>query len=201
MNDPRIRPLDVPDLSDDQLGALLRQAFEFPATPDLVSGVAAILEAKGSGRGRRWSWPRLSRGVALALLGIFIAGAVVVAAILGVPGIRILTIERVDRPSPAITAPESSVQPSSIEAVPAGASPVTSGPSVTGPSVGQDPRSLLRHPSAEVRLRAVTSIGSAVPPAEATRLLSDVLRSDPDSRVRAAAATALTGLFGRSDTA
>jgi polysaccharide biosynthesis protein PelF len=103
--------------------------------------------------------------------------------------------------SPAITAPESTVQPSSIEAVPAGAAPVTSGPSVTGPSLGQDPRSLLRHPSAEVRLQAVSSIGSAVPPAEATRLLSDVLRSDPDSRVRAAAATALTGLFGQSGTA
>jgi hypothetical protein len=99
-------------------------------------------------------------------------------------------VESAEPHSPAITAPESTVEPSAVEAVPTG------GPALT--SVEQDPRSMLRHPSAEMRLQAVQRIGSAVPPAEATRLLSETLRSDPDARVRAAAATALTGLFGSS---
>jgi hypothetical protein len=55
--------------------------------------------------GRRWTWPRLSRGVVLALLALLVAGAVAGAAILGVPGIRILFTEQLERPEPAFTAP------------------------------------------------------------------------------------------------
>lgn len=103
-------------------------------------------------------------------------------------------VESAEPHSPEITAPESSVEPSAVEAVP------TSTPSA-GPSASvtqQDPRSMLRHPNAESRIQAVGQIGQAVPPQEATRLLSDVLRTDPDPRVRAAAASALTSLFGQS---
>ncbi len=101
-------------------------------------------------------------------------------------------VESAEPHSPAITVPESNVEPSAVEAVPTGTAPST-------PVSGQDPRSMLRHPSSEIRIQAVQQIGSAVPPAEATRLLSDLLRHDPDARVRSAAASALTTLFGQTD--
>jgi glycosyltransferase involved in cell wall biosynthesis len=98
-------------------------------------------------------------------------------------------VESAEPHSPAITAPESAVEPSAVEAIPEQA-----------PAAQHDARSMMRHPNPEVRLEAVANIGHQVPPDEATRLLSDVLRSDPDARVRAAAASALTTLFGRSET-
>jgi glycosyltransferase involved in cell wall biosynthesis len=103
-------------------------------------------------------------------------------------------VESAEPHSPAITAPETSVEPSAVEAVPL--PPTEQEPSATG--LAQDPRSLLRHPSAELRIQAVQQLGTTVPPQEATRLLSETLRSDPDARVRAAAASALTALFGES---
>jgi hypothetical protein len=104
MNDPRGRRLDVRELSDDELGLLLRQAFEFPSTPDLAPNIVDRLEGAVPDRRWRWTWPHLSRGMALALLALLVAAAVAGAALLGVPGIRILTIEQVDRPSPAASA-------------------------------------------------------------------------------------------------
>lgn len=109
--------------------------------------------------------------------------------------------------SPEITVSEEAVEPAPYEAIPLGQ---TSGApaSAAEPPVyqapgqvpaGQNPRSLLRHPSAEVRLQTVGTIGHQVPPAEATRLLSEVLQSDPDARVRAAAAAALTTLFTQTE--
>jgi hypothetical protein len=87
------------------VGALLRQAFAFPATPDTASGVLGSLQATSSPRRRPWTWPRLSRGLALALLVLIVAAAVAAAAILGVPGIRIVTVDDLERPTPAVSAP------------------------------------------------------------------------------------------------
>ena len=47
--------------------------------------------------------------MALALLALIVAGAVAAAAILGVPGIRIVTVEELERPAPAVSAPASDV--------------------------------------------------------------------------------------------
>jgi hypothetical protein len=48
--------------------------------------------------------------MALAILALSVAAAVAAGAILGVPGIRILTTEQVDRPSPAVSAPARDVR-------------------------------------------------------------------------------------------
>jgi hypothetical protein len=101
MNDPRGPSIDVRQLSDDELGALLRQSFDFPTTPDLARKVVDRLEAVPPRW--RWTWPRLSRGVVLALLALLLVAAVAAAAIFGVPGIRILTVEQVERPSLDVT--------------------------------------------------------------------------------------------------
>ena len=45
----------------------------------------------------------------MALLALIVAGAVAAAAILGVPGIRIITVEELERPAPAVSAPASDV--------------------------------------------------------------------------------------------
>ena len=45
----------------------------------------------------------------MALLALIVAGAVAAAAILGVPGIRITTVEELERPAPAVSAPASDV--------------------------------------------------------------------------------------------
>jgi hypothetical protein len=105
VNDPHHRSLDLRHLSDDEVGGLLRQAFAFPASPDLAPGVLVRLQPTASDRRWRWSWPRLSRGAVLALLALVVAGAIAAAAILGVPGIRILTVEELERPAPAVSAP------------------------------------------------------------------------------------------------
>jgi hypothetical protein len=91
-------------LSDDDLGALLRQAFSFPPSRDLAADVVQRLPAQPR-RGQGWTCPRLSRGVVLALLALLVAGAVAAAAILGVPGIRILFTGQLERPEPAVTTP------------------------------------------------------------------------------------------------
>jgi hypothetical protein len=93
---------DQRTLSDDDLGGLLRQAFAFPPSPDLAADVLQRLPVRR--RGRSWTWPRLSRGLVLALLALLVAGAVAGAAILGVPGIRILFTDPIDRPGPSVSA-------------------------------------------------------------------------------------------------
>lgn len=105
MNGPRDPSLDVRGLSDEEVGALLRQAVAFPSRPDVVPDVLGRIRATASDRGWRWTWPRLSRGLVLALVGSIVAGAVAGAAILGVPGIRIITIEELELPAPAVTEP------------------------------------------------------------------------------------------------
>jgi hypothetical protein len=107
VNDARDRSRDVRALSDDEVGALLRQAFAFPVTPDLVPGVLERLPAMEAPRRSLWTLPHLSRGLALALLALIAAVAVAGAAILGVPGIRIVTVDEVERPAPAVSAPVS----------------------------------------------------------------------------------------------
>jgi hypothetical protein len=47
--------------------------------------------------------------VVLALLALVFAGVVTAAAILGVPGIRIVFVDELERPSPAVSAPASDV--------------------------------------------------------------------------------------------
>jgi hypothetical protein len=109
VNVPGRSSLDLRDLSDDDLGALLREAFAFPANADIAPGVLGRLDATGSPRRWPWTWPRLSRGLALALLGLIVAVAVAAAAILGVPGIRIVTVDELERPTPAVSAPATDV--------------------------------------------------------------------------------------------
>jgi len=109
VNDPRDRPLGFQDLNDDDLGAALRLAFAFPTAPDLAPSVLSGLGEAMPLRRRRFTWPRLSRGVALALVALVVVGAVAAATILGVPGIRILWTEDLERPEPAFSAPAADV--------------------------------------------------------------------------------------------
>lgn len=109
MSAPERQGFDHRSLSDDDLGGLLRQAFAFPPSPDLTADVLTRLPVQQR-LGRRWPWTRLSRGVAFALLALLIVGAVATAAILGVPGIRILFTEQLERPQPAVTAPPETLE-------------------------------------------------------------------------------------------
>jgi hypothetical protein len=100
------RHIDARVLSDDELGALLRRAWVFPPTPDVVPTVLARLPMGGAPS--RLVWPRIIRVLALALLAVLLAVAVAIAAIIGVRGIRIATIDQVERPSPSeATSPRS----------------------------------------------------------------------------------------------
>jgi hypothetical protein len=110
MIDSHDRAFDVRELSDDELGAMLRQAFAFPSTPELTTGVIDRIEATSTGQARIWRWPRLSRGLVLAVLALAVAGAVAAAAILGVPGIRIVTVDEMQRPTPAASASPSDLR-------------------------------------------------------------------------------------------
>jgi hypothetical protein len=110
VNDSRDRSLVLVDLADDDLGAALRQAFDFPASPDVVPGLQSRLGEAVTPQPWRWSWPRLSRGMVLGLLALLVIAAVTAAAILGVPGIRIVTIEELERPEPAVSTPASDVE-------------------------------------------------------------------------------------------
>ena len=157
--------LPMTDLTDERLGAALRELSAFVAVPtqtrsevgDLARRARLRIEAQASGRGADpWSrplrLPRLGRGLVFALIALLVVAVAAGAISLGLPGIRLV-------PAPSATAS----LPGRSSPPPSGALNATPTATATGP-IGFDLG--LGDPLAVATIPSSVDFPVILPPAE-----------------------------------